>query len=226
MKKHLKNKSRNLQVVKTAILGLMLSVLIGCQQTTTQTNGNANVTPSANSNSAANVKVAPSANSNSSVNADNARKADEQSSTGETVVTHDGFGKIKIGMTVAQASQALGAELVAPHGKGEECYYVEPKQGFKGVDFMVNEGKIARIDVANKEYATDKGAKIGDTEARIKSLYPGIESFPQKYDEKKNDLEIYSPDKKYLIVFETDGKVVTGFRAGRAEEAGWVERCG
>lgn len=144
----------------------------------------------------------------------------------ETVVTHDGFGKLKFGMTVAQASQALGVELVAPNGKGDECYFVEPKQGFKGVDFMVVGGVIARVDIRSKAYATDKGARIGDAEARIKSLYQGVQSFPQKYDEKKNDLEVHSRDKKHLIIFETDGKVVTGFRAGRAEEAGWAERCG
>lgn len=148
-----------------------------------------------------------------------------EESSSANVVTHNSFGKIKVGMTVAQASQALGIELVAPNGKGE-CYYVEPKQGLKGVDFMVIEGLIARIDIESKEYATDKGARIGDTEAKIKSLYKGVEVHPQKYDEKLHDMEVYSDDKKYLIIFETDGKVVTGFRIGRAEEVSWVERCG
>lgn len=141
------------------------------------------------------------------------------------IVTYNSFGKIKVGMTVRQASQAFGVELIAPNGTGE-CYYVEPKRGTKGVDFMVIEGKIARIDIAGKAYATDKGAKIGDTEAKIKSLYKGIKIHPQKYDEKRHYMEIYSRDKKYLLIFETDGKVVTGFRVGKAEEVSWVERCG
>lgn len=141
------------------------------------------------------------------------------------IATHNSFGKIKVGMTVRQASQAFGTELITPNGTGE-CYYIEPKQGLKGVDFMVIEGKIARIDIAGKAYATDKGAKIGDTEAKIKSLYKGIKVHPQKYDEKRHDMEVYSRDKKYLLIFETDGKVVTGFRVGRVEEVSWVERCG
>lgn len=167
---------------------------------------------------------ASATNGKSPANADNTAKSVEQASTAETVVRHDGFGKIKVGMTVAQASQALGAELVRGKGYEDACFYVDPK-GIKGVRFMVTNGKIARIDVSSNKYATDKGARIGDTEDRIKSLYPGIKVYPQKYDEKKHDMEINSGDKKYLIIFETDGKRVTGFRVGNTEEVGYVEGC-
>jgi len=165
-------------------------------------------------------------NSNSNANNANANtNQNVETSTDETVVTHNSFGKIKVGMTVSQASQASAIELVPPTGN-KECHYVEPKQGFKGISFMVIDGVIARIDVKSKTYTTDKGAKIGDTEDKIKSLYKGVSVYPQKYDAKKNDMEVYSEDEKYLIIFETDGKVVTGFRVGRIEEVGWVEGCG
>ena len=82
-----------------------------------------------------------------------------------------------------------------------------------------------RIEIESKAYATDKGAKIGDTEAKIKRLYKGVKVSPQKYDEKKHDMEVYSGDKEYLIIFETDGKRVTAFRVGKAEEVGLVEGC-
>ncbi len=166
---------------------------------------------------------------NSNKNSENESTANfeqnSESSISKIVATYNSFGKVKIGMTVSQASQAFGIELIAPDGD-DECYYVKPKQGFNGVDFMVIDGVIARIDIESKDYSTDKGAKIGDTEEKIKGLYPGIEVHPQKYDEKLHDMEIYSTDKKYLIIFETDGKFVTGFRIGRAEEVSWVERCG
>ncbi len=55
---------------------------------------------------------------------------------------------------------------------------------------MVTNGFVARIEIESKAYATDKGAKIGDTEAKIKSLYKGVQVYPQKYDEKKNDIEM------------------------------------
>ncbi len=38
-------------------------------------------------------------------------------------------------------------------------------------------------------------------------------------------MEVRSADEQYLIIFETDGKHVTGFRAGQAEEVGYVEGC-
>ena len=178
-----------------------------------------------------NSNVAPAANSNSSTRNDNLNaeqsdiKPNDKVSTGDNAVTFNSFGKVKTLMTVSQASQALGTELIGKAEEGIDCYYVNPKQGFKGVRFMVTNKTIARIEIESKAYATDKGAKIGDTEARIKSLYKGVKVSPQKYDEKKHDMEVYSNDKKYLIIFETDGKRVTGFRVGKAEEVGYVEGC-
>ncbi len=66
---------------------------------------------------------------------------------------------------------------------------------------------------------------IGDTEDKIKNLYPRANVQPQKYDEKKYDIEIYSDDEQYMIIFETDGKQVTGFRVGNTEEVSNVGGC-
>lgn len=171
-----------------------------------------------------------SSNENSSLtteaNADSSANTEQKNIKpgGKYVVTFNGFGSVKVGMTIAQASQALGAKLVRGKGYEDACFYVDPK-GIQGVRFMVTNGKIARIDVSSNKYATDKGAKIGDTEAGIKSLYRGIKVYPNKYDEKKHDMEINSGDKKYLIIFETDGRRVTGFRVGNTEEVGYVEGC-
>jgi hypothetical protein len=178
-----------------------------------------------------NPNVALPAKNNSSTDNDNPNaeqpdiEPNDKVSAGNNAVTFNSFGKVKTGMTVSQASKALGTELVRGKGYEDSCYYVDPKQGFKGVRFMVTNKTIARIEIESKAYATDKGAKIGDTEAKIKSLYKGIKVSPQKYDEKKHDMEIYSADKKYLILFETNGKRVTGFRVGKAEEVGYVEGC-
>lgn len=186
-------------------------MISGCRALSDATNNN-----SSNINSS----LTTDANTNRSANTE--QKTVEPD--GNYVVTFNGFGSVKVGMTIAQASQALGAELVRGKGYEDTCFYVDPK-GIQGVRFMVTNDKIARIDVSSNKYATDKGARIGDTEARIKSLYPGIKVYPQKYDEKKHDVEINSGDKKYLIIFETDGRRVTGFRVGNTEEVGYVEGC-
>lgn len=167
---------------------------------------------------------APEAGGETPANADNTVESVEQPATAETIVRHDGFGKIKVGMAVAQASQASGAKFVRGKGYENACYYVDSPK-LKGVRLMVTSDKIARIDISSNKYVTDKGARIGDTEDKIKKLYPGINVYPQKYDEKKHDLEISSGDQKYLIIFETDGRRVTSFRVGKTEEVGYVEGC-
>jgi hypothetical protein len=89
----------------------------------------------------------------------------------------NGIGPIRVGMTVDEASQSAGTKLIISGSGGRDeyqCSYVEPKGEPKGIAFMVTKGRIARVDnFSNKQITTIKGAKIGDTEDRIISLYPG-----------------------------------------------------
>src|ERR671913_2288839 len=90
------------------------------------------------------------------------------------VVTYDRFGPVKIGMTLSQASRALGVSVTRDAGyEGGNCYYASPKGGFKDIAFMMSGRRIVRIDIDSRDYATDRGAKVGDSEARIKRLYKG-----------------------------------------------------
>ncbi|RUT08936.1 hypothetical protein DSM106972_009890 [Dulcicalothrix desertica PCC 7102] len=149
-------------------------------------------------------------------------------------VTADGFGGAKVGMTVKKASQATGTRLVSLSGapiESKGCFYVKPQKAPAGVEFMLTDGIISRIDVAkNTKIATASGAKIGDTETRIKSLYPRqITVTPHKYVQGGHYLTFTPKESKYKnyrIVFETDGKRVTQYRAGRLPEVENVERCG
>ncbi len=148
----------------------------------------------------------------------------------QSKVAINGIGSIRVGMTVAEASRASGTKLV---GKGEpSCYYVQPQGAPKGLGFMVTEGRIARVDIfENKNITTVSGAKIGDTEARIKALYPGqIKVTPHEYTGAMGGHYLtYVPkdksDRNYRVVFETDGKRVLSFRAGKLPEVEYVEGC-
>ena len=191
------------------------------EETETKDGNNSNLALATNNNSS-NENSSLTTQTNTNNNANTEQKNVEPSEN--YIVTFNSFGNAKIGMTTAQASQVLDKELVRDKGYEDACYYVEA-QGLQGVRFMVTNNKIARIDISSEKYATDKGAKIGDTEDRIKSLYQRVNKSPQKYDEGKYDLEIYSGDEKYLIIFETDGTSVTGFRVGNAEEVNYVEGC-
>jgi hypothetical protein len=143
----------------------------------------------------------------------------------KNTVSFTGFSSVKIGMTVSQASKALGATLVGEEDSEGNCSYFSSKTKFKELSFMVIDRKIVRVDIDSKIYATDRGARVGDTEARIKQLYKGMVNIsPHKYVD-GHYLMINMKGGKYQIIFETDGKRVTSFRAGKLPEVGWVEGC-
>lgn len=154
--------------------------------------------------------------------------------TNQSKLAINGIGSIRVGMTVAEAAKASGTKLVKSGSAplDPNCDYVRPQGSPKGIGFMVTNGRIARVDVYdNKSITTLSGAKIGDTEARIKALYPGqIKVSPHEYTGYMGGhyLTFVPKDKSdgnYRLVFETDGKRVVNFRAGKLPEVEYVEGC-
>ena len=97
-----------------------------------------------------------------------------------------------------------------------------------GDTVMVVNGKIAHIDVDTGTVTTEDGGKIGDSEDRIKSIYgDDLTIEPHKYIEGGHYMTVAgdSASAGKAIVFETDGKQVTAFRAGGLPEVKWVEGC-
>ena len=85
-----------------------------------------------------------------------------------------------------------------------------------------------RIDGRDSTVATREGARVGDSEARIKSLYgSAVRVEPHKYTGPTGHYLTVTPanDTRHLIVFETDGERVTMFRVGRKPEVSYVEGC-
>jgi hypothetical protein len=81
------------------------------------------------------------------------------------------------------------------------------------------------VEVRDTSTATARGARVGDSEERIKSLYGGrVEVTPRKYSD-GHYLTIKSEDGRFQIVFETDGHKVTSYRAGLLPAIAWVEGC-
>ncbi|MBW4521797.1 MAG: hypothetical protein KME16_19115 [Scytolyngbya sp. HA4215-MV1] len=163
--------------------------------------------------------------------------------TEQSKLAIDGIGPVRVGMTIAQAEKSAGVHLIekgARAGSGG-CYYVRPQTGPANLGFMVisdrednrmvrDKDRIARVDVwRNGRITTLSGAKNGDTEARIKSLYPGkIRVTPHKYVGDGHYLTFMPQDPEdhnYRLIFETDGKRVTQFRSGKLPEVEYVEGC-
>lgn len=149
--------------------------------------------------------------------------------TNQSKVVINGIGAVRVGMTVSQAAKAAGTKLVGDV-PNNNCYYVRPQGEPKNLGLMVTANRISRVDVwRSSKITTLRGAKIGDTEARIKSLYPGqIQVTPHKYVQGGHYLTFVPSDRadqNYRVVFETDGKRVTGFRSGKLPEVEFVEGC-
>jgi len=147
----------------------------------------------------------------------------------DLALTEDGLGQIQVGMTLDEAvSLGLLSENPTMNAK---CDYVFPAVGAgipEGVSVMVVRGKIARIDVDTGAVTTEEGAKIGDTEDKLKSIYgDDLQIQPHKYITGGHYLILPgdSASAGKAIVFETDGQRVTMFRGGREPEVQWVEGC-
>ena len=152
--------------------------------------------------------------------------------TNQSKVYINGIGTVRVGMTIAEASKAAGTKLIRESGyeTNLSCFYVKPQGEPKDIGFMVTNKRISRVDVwNNKSITTLSGAKIGDTESRIKSLYPRqIQVTPHEYVQAGHYLTFVpkdASDKNYRVVFETDGKKVTRFRSGKLPEVEFVEGC-
>lgn len=148
----------------------------------------------------------------------------------DLALSEDGLGQIQIGMTLDEAVN-MGLLNERPDLK-PACDYVFPAVGAGvpfGVNVMVVKGKIARIDVDTGTVTTEDGAKIGDTEDRIRSIYGDeLKVTPDKYIPGGHNMTVMgdSASAGKAMVFVTDGQTVTMFRAGRLPEVEWVEGCG
>jgi hypothetical protein len=129
-------------------------------------------------------------------------------------------------MTLEEARAALGSELTEP--ADSQCAYVTPEDGSAALRIMVVDGRVARVEVHDRTVATATGARVGDSEARVESLYAGrVKVTPHKYTDGHylTVMPATPADSQFRLVFETDSGRVTTFRAGLLPMVGWVEGC-
>ncbi|MEZ5830670.1 MAG: hypothetical protein R3D05_05785 [Dongiaceae bacterium] len=142
-------------------------------------------------------------------------------------ITTSGYGPVKIGMGVAEASHALGRKLVAEGPvDNPDCHYLRPEPAVEGLWFMVSKDRVVRIEINAPGITTKSGLGVGDSEARVKKLLPSAEITPHKYVAPNgNYLTIWTSDHKAAVRFETLEGKVTSFYAGRVPEVEYVEGC-
>lgn len=141
------------------------------------------------------------------------------------VLSFKGYKNIEIGIKIKDVAKATGFKFDFDEPpENSECTFGYTKS-LPGMYFMLVKEVIVRIDVDKGDYATQEGIKLGDSEAKVKKLYPQVEIEGQKYVENGHYMTVYSRDKKRAIIFDTDGKKVTAIRVGRMPEIEWVEGC-
>lgn len=146
---------------------------------------------------------------------------------------HDGIGPLRVGMTAAEARAALGhLRLIqfdpAAPADPMACGHAMSVRLPEGVRIMMEGARVVRVEVDSGTVRTAEGARIGDSEDRIKQLYPGrVTVHPHKYtDGHYLQVRPEGPDARtHLLIFETDGRVVERFRGGRRPQVEYVEGC-
>lgn len=141
-------------------------------------------------------------------------------------VSSSGAGALRIGMTYAELSPFLTNPADTTR-YGDGCGYASVKDAPPGLMFMVEQRKLARIEVRSGKTATAEGARLGDSEADVLRLYPEARRTPHKY--VNGSYFIVLPrmpaDSLHRYVFETDGHHVTTIHAGIYPAVEYVEGC-
>jgi hypothetical protein len=117
--------------------------------------------------------------------------------TQTNALTAEGWGPLKIGMTMDQITTALGPDANPDAVGGADtgqCEQFRPSRAPEGMLLMVEEGRLTRISLSrNSPVKTDRGLGLGATPAEVTSAYgPQVRAEPHKYQD---------PPAQYLTVW-------------------------
>lgn len=139
-------------------------------------------------------------------------------------LTFDGLGPIRLGMSLKDL-QANGVKLKKSKIVSGSCRQSTVSSNSE-VRLMFENGVITRVEIRGRSIETLSGVRVGFTEAKVRQVYGSrVVVEPHKYDPTGHYMKVFSRDRKKALVFETDGKRITNFRAGISESAQYVEGC-
>ena len=124
----------------------------------------------------------------------------------EPVLTAEGYGPLRIGMTLAEVTAALGADS-DPGAVGgpepESCDQFRPARAPEGLLVMIEEGRLTRISLHGEAaVATDRGLRLGATPAQVRAAYgAAVEAEPHEYQD---------PPAEYLTIRAKGGNSAPG----------------
>ncbi|MGH9226002.1 MAG: hypothetical protein ACRD2W_19940 [Acidimicrobiales bacterium] len=133
----------------------------------------------------------------------------------------DGIGPVVVGMSLEEASAATGQDIrIDPRTDlGRGCAHATAEGGPEGLQFMVVDGRIARVEVVPGPVRTVSGVGVGSTQAEVLAAYPDrirVQANPYSGHLGGKDL-IYVPDassEHLSLLFEVLDGLVMRFRSG------------
>jgi hypothetical protein len=156
-------------------------------------------------------------------------------------LTAEGWGPLRVGMTLADATRALGPDADPEAVGGPEpavCDQFRPARAPEGLLVMVEEGRVSRISlIEGSAVKTERGLGIGAAASDVRAAYgAALVAEPHKYAEApaeyltiwdggaKPPAYVEDPAARGLrYVIETGGKVATIHAGGPSIQ--YVEGC-
>ncbi len=137
-------------------------------------------------------------------------------------LTAAGLGPIELSMTVAQV-EAAGKREITFEGGDANAGCATAALGSK-VYGLFSKGRLARIYVPTRGYATRTNIRVGDSERKVVVRYGrAVTRSPHKYLRGGSYFKLTVGNRR--LVFETDGRRVTQMSSGRKPEIDYVEGC-
>lgn len=152
-----------------------------------------------------------------------------------SILESSGIGNVRIGLALEDAEQAIGVRfrsLVPGYGPG--CWLAVRADGIEpGLSYMVEDGRITRIDVTTPSggtvpaISTAKGIRIGSTQADVERNYgSSVMSVRAPYGHSDDDRWVTVETTPELgIVLSISGGRVVGLWAGRRQSIAYTEAC-
>jgi hypothetical protein len=145
----------------------------------------------------------------------------------DSALRFDGFGPVRVGMTLVEVNKVLHTSYTRPTDPDERaCRYVEVPNR-PGIGLMILNGRVARVDVDDATTHTAEGLHKGDSEAHALRVYgKRLKVTPSVYSGREgNFLTVHSTNGKYGLRFETYGGQIFRYYAGTAEAIEYIEGC-
>lgn len=152
----------------------------------------------------------------------------------------EGLGPLKIGMTLAQVTDAWGADAEPDAVGGADpasCDQFRPARAPQGVLVMIENGRLTRISLIRENpIRTDRGVGLGSTADAVRGAYKGtVAASPHKYRDAPSEYLTHWARKAVPgdrttptdrgIVFEVDGRGIVDLVHAGGPSIQYVEGC-